>query len=770
VDLEALAVVDEVYRMRLLKNFHALEQLLDEPQFVLENTLLDGPIKDELTERLAILTGPYEQMTHPKGRRPADEVEELLKLQNFREAGSPQAVQQLESAILEIDDIISPFLEVVFDETLGTSEVVRLLGVMELAGHSIVAHYKDKYKRPRPHVFDARINPAIAVPHHASYPSGHALQAHLMAAAMTEVFGDHGEFCGEFHDVADQIAANREFVGVHFPSDSAAGQIIAKTIFPLLRLLFDDLFIDALRSLNVPIDQDCDMSLHAQLQMQKPNYPAQSPLPVTPPAGSNLGNWHHQVIGVIDPKKQSDARFIAMLDTAVDVNHPALTNSTNNGKFINSDHPVPADDRFAMSSIGAGHGTAMAGVMVSSDTSWKGLTPSTDLVSARISSLLADTNDNRATLAATALSAAFFKDEDSAQTLLVAPPISAPGPTEFYKDLEEFVTHNELADLTSADRLAYVRTADLKDIKPICDVFVLSLMVISDLLPVVIPAGNNGDARLAHPADPIAYAKVKTILSEELGRALAIRYLEDIMFEPFDANLNRIAELTLDGYNGDELPDEGSSYAKYITTARSFTSEQHEALNEWLESIALLFPSIDDITLNPNADHFDKTGIIVVGAGSVMLKSDDRINLVTESGSAPNNTSVLSPTLYSQTGGGLCLIAPSNGRANYDPACHSADQLRPRAIPTADVFGYAGFADDPRALFSHVGQKDGFGGTSAAAAQVAAILAYLPENTAGPDARMTLIANTFSPEVPPSYDPSGAGYGQLRFNKEWASQ
>ena len=72
VDLEALAVVDEVQRMRLLQNFHAIDQLWDKPGFVSEKTILDEPVKDELTERLAILTGPYEQMTYPKGRRPAD--------------------------------------------------------------------------------------------------------------------------------------------------------------------------------------------------------------------------------------------------------------------------------------------------------------------------------------------------------------------------------------------------------------------------------------------------------------------------------------------------------------------------------------------------------------------------------------------------------------------------------------------------------------------------------------------------------------------------
>jgi len=351
--------------------------------------------------------------------------------------------------------------------------------------------------------------------------------------------------------------------------------------------------------------------------------------------------------------------------------------------------------------------------------------------------------------------------------LLVAPPISAPSPKAFYKDLKEYVARNELGGLTTEEMVTHVENPKFTDVKPVCDVFVLTLMMISDLLPVVIPAGNNGAARLAHPADPKAYANVKKVLSDGLGRALAIRYIEDILFEPFDANLDRIAELTLEGYIANEPPLVGSAYAEYLTKARRFTPEQRTTLDNWLNQISSKFASDDDIIKNPNADHFKETGIIVVGAGSVMLKSEDRKNFVTEAGIAPSDTTPLTPTPYSQTGGGLCLIAPSNGRANYDPSCHPANELRARAIPAADIYGYAGFADDPRALFSHADQKERFGGTSAAAAQVAAILAYLPDNTSGPDARIALIEGAYRPNTDTPYNANSVGHGQERFKKEW---
>ena len=120
-------------------------------------------------------------------------------------------------------------------------------------------------------------------------------------------------------------------------------------------------------------------------------------------------------------------------------------------------------------------------------------------------------------------------------------------------------------------------------------------------------------------------------------------------------------------------------------------------------------------------DPFAGTGIIVVGAG-YLEKLD-----TTE----PEQSSKLKVCGYSQGGSGICLIAPSDGdgpRSYPDrPAdeCGSYEATRSWAVPTADILGPGGYADDPRRFYCHQDQRRGFGGTSAAAAHVAGAIARM---------------------------------------------
>ena len=78
----------------------------------------------------------------------------------------------------------------------------------------------------------------IPTPPHASYPSNHALQSQLVALALTALFTDAAvrkAVGGVLDALADRIAANREVAGVHFQSDTRAGQKLAADILPLLR-------------------------------------------------------------------------------------------------------------------------------------------------------------------------------------------------------------------------------------------------------------------------------------------------------------------------------------------------------------------------------------------------------------------------------------------------------------------------------------------------------------------------------------------------------
>jgi len=112
-------------------------------------------------------------------------------------------------------------------------------------------------------------------------------------------------------------------------------------------------------------------------------------------------------------------------------------------------------------------------------------------------------------------------------------------------------------------------------------------------------------------------------------------------------------------------------------------------------------------------DAFEETGIIVVGSAKL---SDPR-----DSGSE------LVPADYSQYGPGLFCLAPSD--RDEDPSARPpADgNIRYNYVPAPDILGHGGYAAEPSSLVSGHSEEYGFGGTSAASAQAAGVIARLIE-------------------------------------------
>ncbi len=102
---------------------------------------------------------------------------------------------------------------------------------------------KMKFSRMRPDQIIEGIDPVIDTPFHASYPSGHAAQAYFIALVLSDL---NPEMQNNYRDAAVNIGQLREIAGVHFPTDTAAGIILAQNVYKTLmkneqvRLLFDD--------------------------------------------------------------------------------------------------------------------------------------------------------------------------------------------------------------------------------------------------------------------------------------------------------------------------------------------------------------------------------------------------------------------------------------------------------------------------------------------------------------------------------------------------
>ncbi len=90
---------------------------------------------------------------------------------------------------------------------------------------------KKDMQRPRPTQLDSTLTTVVPVQHHAAYPSGHAAQAYASALVLGMADPQNAE---RYKQIALDIAHRREVAGVHFPSDSAAGRMLAEQVVTAL--------------------------------------------------------------------------------------------------------------------------------------------------------------------------------------------------------------------------------------------------------------------------------------------------------------------------------------------------------------------------------------------------------------------------------------------------------------------------------------------------------------------------------------------------------
>jgi acid phosphatase (class A) len=99
-------------------------------------------------------------------------------------------------------------------------------------GQMVAIHFKLKFNRARPQQVCPKLVPLINPPGHASFPSGHSLESHMIALALSDV---RPYASTALTALADRIGRNREVAGVHYPSDTAAGKRIAALAFQRLQ-------------------------------------------------------------------------------------------------------------------------------------------------------------------------------------------------------------------------------------------------------------------------------------------------------------------------------------------------------------------------------------------------------------------------------------------------------------------------------------------------------------------------------------------------------
>lgn len=174
----------------------------------------------------------------PDADETAEEIEQLLEKQRIREADGHSYVRDK-----RMRDIVNEAgghdpekimrLLMMPPGGGGLPATYMLMEGMIVLGKIVVAHFKNQFMRPRPSQLDPRLRPMIDIPGHPAYPSGHSLQMFLVAKALSTIVRSH-ELGGQLFEVAEEIAVNREWAGVHFASDTRAGKDLAFNMFPVV--------------------------------------------------------------------------------------------------------------------------------------------------------------------------------------------------------------------------------------------------------------------------------------------------------------------------------------------------------------------------------------------------------------------------------------------------------------------------------------------------------------------------------------------------------
>ena len=110
---------------------------------------------------------------------------------------------------------------------INRSNYPNTLVVLHLAvriGQLVAAYYKHHFDRARPSYVCPGLLPPFGPPAHTSFPSGHALQSWLLTRLLSRVAPSYSV---PLRWLARRVALNRERAGLHYPSDTIAGRLLA---------------------------------------------------------------------------------------------------------------------------------------------------------------------------------------------------------------------------------------------------------------------------------------------------------------------------------------------------------------------------------------------------------------------------------------------------------------------------------------------------------------------------------------------------------------
>jgi membrane-associated phospholipid phosphatase len=181
------------------------------------------------------------------------------EIDQLRLAARDERPDALGEILAQNEEFASYFMALLTVTTASCPNTFRLVSFASIVAMFTVLHFKngtkgknavdakDQYEpRPRPSQICPALLPPVPVPAHASYPSGHSTEAHLIAAVIEDVLAYKNggtqiadvkwqQLITPLYALAARIGRNRELAGLHYESDTAAGAKLAQDILPYLK-------------------------------------------------------------------------------------------------------------------------------------------------------------------------------------------------------------------------------------------------------------------------------------------------------------------------------------------------------------------------------------------------------------------------------------------------------------------------------------------------------------------------------------------------------
>ncbi|MGM4913183.1 hypothetical protein [Rhizobium sp. 768_B6_N1_8] len=188
----------------------------------------------------------WENLLIPPPPGPSETLREasvLLRLQARRENDPVRREEIIRQASFGIGDYTAPL----GIDSAGGFEATRglITSILDIT-MEIGLIYKDRFNRARPNIIEPRLRPFIPVPSHASYPSNHSFQSLAVANVLQRMMPEHPGVTA-LYTRARRVAENREWAGLHYASDTDAGEELAERITPYLVEAMDETMRRAMR-------------------------------------------------------------------------------------------------------------------------------------------------------------------------------------------------------------------------------------------------------------------------------------------------------------------------------------------------------------------------------------------------------------------------------------------------------------------------------------------------------------------------------------------